>query len=232
MMDGLTLSVVEAPDGPTTVLVVDDNVMVRKGLRGLLETSELIEVVGEASDGLQAESMTRALQPDVVLLDVRMPRRDGVETARAIAPLTTVVMLTFTNEPEHIRAAVAAGASGYLVHGSFDADALVHTVRSAVLGGGAFSREALDALRAGASAPDPAATKGARREEFGLSERQAELMDLITQGLSNRDIAKELFLSEKTVKNHINAIFGRLVVTSRSEAIALWLGTGPTTPRA
>ena len=221
----LTLVVPEASQAPTRVLVVDDNVMVRKGLRSLLETSDLIEVVGEASDGIQAESMVRALRPEVVLLDVRMPRRDGVQTAQAIAGLTTVIMLTFTDEPEHIRAAVAAGASGYLVHGTFDAGSLVHTVRGAVLGGGAFSRQALQALRTPATAADPAVAQRERQAQFGLSERQAELMDLIARGMNNGEIASTLFLSEKTVKNHINSIFGRLVVTSRAEAIAVWLGT-------
>ncbi len=221
----LTLVVPEASQAPTRVLVVDDNVMVRKGLRSLLETSDLIEVVGEASDGIHAESMVRALRPEVVLLDVRMPRRDGVQTAQAIAGLTTVIMLTFTDEPEHIRAAVAAGASGYLVHGTFDAGSLVQTVRGAVLGGGAFSRQALEALRTPTAAADPAVVQRERQAQFGLSERQAELMDLIARGMSNGEIAGTLFLSEKTVKNHINGIFGRLVVTSRAEAIAVWLGT-------
>lgn len=223
--DNLTLVLPEASAHPTTVLIVDDNVMVRNGLRSLLESSDLIDVVGEASDGIQAEAMVRALRPEVVLLDVRMPRRDGVATAQVIAELTTVIMLTFTDEPEHIRSAVAAGASGYLVHGSFDAGSLVQTVRGAVLGGGAFSRQAIDALRQGATAPDPAKAMQERRDRFGLSERQAELMELIARGMNNGEIASTLFLSEKTVKNHINGIFGKLVVTSRAEAIALWLGT-------
>src|SRR5690606_34528704 len=120
----------------TSVLIVDDNPVVRKGLRSLLETSDQILVVGEASDGVLAESMVHSLEPDIVLLDVRMPRRDGVQTAQAIADRTTVIMMTFTDEPEHIRAALAAGASGYLVHGSFDASTLVHTIRSAALGAG------------------------------------------------------------------------------------------------
>lgn len=226
MSDDLTIVVPELSERPTTVLIVDDNPMVRTGLRGLLETSSEIEVVGEASDGILAESMVRQLHPDVVLLDVRMPRRDGVQTAREIAGLTTVIMMTFTDEPEHIRAAVAAGACGYLVHGSFDATTLVHTVRGATLGAGAFSAQALQALRVPGDADRPEARRRSRQAEFGLSDRQCELMDLIAQGKSNSEIAGELFLAEKTVKNHINAIFGRLVVNSRGEAIARWLGTG------
>ncbi|MEZ0577369.1 response regulator [Nocardioides sp. MH1] len=230
MVEDLTIPLPERSDAPTRVLIVDDNPVVRKGLRSLLETSERIEVVGEASDGILAESMVHTLRPEIVLLDVRMPRRDGVQTAQAIAGLTTVIMMTFTDEPEHIRAALAAGASGYLVHGSFDADSLVHTILGAALGAGAFSRQALEAIRAtGLSASDPEAERRKRQERFGLSDRQGELMELIVQGKSNGQIAGELFLAEKTVKNHVNAIFGKLVVTNRAEAIALWMGTNDPT---
>ncbi|UDY23766.1 response regulator [Nocardioides sp. Kera G14] len=221
MTDDLALPLPVISEGPVSVLIVDDNTVVRRGLRSLLEISDGIEVVGEASDGVLAESMVRTLHPDVVLLDVRMPRQDGIQTARAIAAETTVIMMTFTDEPDHIRAALSAGASGYLVHGSFDANTLAHTIRSVLLGAGAFSAQALAALRD----PGPAARPAVDRKSFGLSERQAELMDLIAKGHSNGDIAGELFLAEKTVKNHINAIFARLGVASRAEAIALWLGT-------
>ena len=224
MPDDLTIDVPEVDGSPTRVLVVDDNPVVRPGLRSLLETSEFIEVVGEAPDGVLAESMVRSLAPDVVLLDVRMPRRDGVQTARVISQETTVIMLTFTDEPEHIRAALEAGASGYLVHGSFDASTLVHTVRGAAMGAGAFSRQALEAIRGG-SIEDPEAERRRRQRRFDLSDRQGELMELIAQGKSNAEIARELFLAEKTVKNHVNAIFGKLAVSNRSEAIAVWLGT-------
>lgn len=221
MTGDLTLPMPTALTGPIRVLIADDNTVVRRGLRSLLETSSDVEVVGEASDGVLAESMARTLRPDVVLLDVRMPRQDGIQTARSIAGETVVIMMTFTDEPDHIRAALAAGAQGYLVHGSFDAAALVHTIRGAMLGAGAFSAQALAALREVGATAAPVVDRGA----FGLSDRQAELMELIARGRSNADIAGELYLAEKTVKNHINAIFARLGVTSRAEAIALWLGS-------
>jgi len=157
-----------------------------------------------------------------------MHRRDDVQTAQAIAGETTVIMLTFTDEPQHIRAALAAGASGYLVHGSFDATTLVHTVRGAVLGAGAFSQQALDAIRTPAPAADPEEERRQRQRRFDLSDRQGELMELIARGMTNAEIAAELYLAEKTVKNHVNAIFGMLVVSNRSEAIAVWLGTRDT----
>jgi len=214
-----------APDAPVRVLIVDDNAIVRRGLRSFLETSDRVEVVGEASDGILAESMVNTLNPDVVLLDVRMPRRDGVETARLIADKCTVVMLTFTEEPQHIRSAIAAGASGYLVHGSFDAATLVQTVLGAALGTGAFSPQAMQVIWGSGAGVDPQAQRREAQERFGLSDRQGELMELIVQGKTNAEIAAELYLAEKTVKNHVNAIFGKLVVSNRSEAIATWLGT-------
>lgn len=223
--EGLTLDAPTARTGPTRVLVVDDNPVVRRGLRSYLETSDRIEVVGEAADGIAAEAAVREHRPDVTLLDVRMPRRDGISTAQAIRDLTVVVMMTFTDEPQHIRAALDAGATGYLVHGAFDADALVQTVLGAAVGTGAFSPQALEVLRVGRQEGDVEEQRRAAQAKYGLSDRQGELMELIARGMTNAEIARELFLAEKTVKNHVNAIFGKLVVTNRAEAIAVWLGT-------
>jgi len=225
MADDLTLSEPTPTGASTSVLIVDDNALVRRGLRSFLETSERIEIVGEASDGILAETMVSSLRPDVTLLDVRMPRRDGISTARLIADQTIVVMMTFTDEPEHIRSALDAGASGYLVHGSFDASTLVQTVLGAAQGTGAFSHQALAVIRGGAAAPDPGNDRRSAQAEFGLSDRQVELMDMIARGQTNAEIAQDLYLAEKTVKNHINAIFGKLVVANRAEAVAVWLGT-------
>jgi DNA-binding NarL/FixJ family response regulator len=134
-------------------------------------------------------------------------------------------MLTFTDEPEVVRAAVAAGACGYLVHGTFEADTLAQSVRGAASGTGAFSRAALAALRP-ALTPAPAVI-ALRNGGHELSQRQFEVMEVIASGRTNSEIAKEFFLSEKTVKNHINQIFARLGVGSRAEAMAVWLGTAP-----
>ena len=211
------------PSGqPVTVLVVDDNPVVRSGLRGLLDASPEVHVVGDAWDGERAVELARALQPDVVLLDVRMPRRDGVSAAREIAGLSKVLMMTFTDDPETVREAVGAGADGYLVHGAFDAEDLVSSVLAVARGSGVFSSEALAALRVPPAAP--AREAAPVRPALGLSERQAEIMDLIAAGLTNGEIASRCFLSEKTVKNHINRIFATLAVRNRAEAVSLWLG--------
>lgn len=201
------------------VLLVDDSPVVRVGLKALLATDPGLEVVGEAGDGDAAVAATAQLSPDVVLLDVRMPGRDGLSVVRELAASTSVLMLTFSDEPHVIQQALKDGAVGYLVHGTFDANSLGHMVRAAVAGSGSFSGPALQVLLNGA----PAATGEVDRSGLGLSERQAEVMALIAEGRSNRDIAKELFLAEKTVKNHINQIFAVLGVTSRAEAIVLWL---------
>lgn len=217
---------------PVTVLIVDDNAVVRSGLRGLLGTSPEIHVVGDAWNGEQAVELARTLLPDVVLLDVRMPRRDGVSAARDIAAFSRVLMMTFTEDPDVVRDALAAGATGYLVHGAFDADDLVNSVLAVARGSGVFSAVALDALRrAPAPVPppvpavaSPAVPSTPGHGGLGLSARQAEVMDLIAAGLTNGEIATRCYLSEKTVKNHINRIFATLGVRNRAEAVSLWLG--------
>lgn len=206
---------------PVTVLVVDDNTVVRSGLLALLSLDERVSVVGEASDGDLAITLARALRPDVTLLDVQMPRRDGVSAAQELADLTRVLMMTFSDSPEVVHGAVAAGATGYLVHGTFQQDELVDSVLAVARGTGVFGATALAALRSGRPAtPSP-------RQEYDLSARQIEIMDLISAGRSNAEIAAGLFIAEKTVKNHINSIFARLGARSRAEAVSQWLGAAP-----
>lgn len=208
------------------VLVVDDSPVVRMGLRALLATEDDLEVVGEAGDGNEALELAAELAPAVVLLDVRMPVRDGVSVITELAETATVIMMTFTDESHVIHEALNRGASGYLVHGTFDAQFLAAMIRQCAAGAGAFSGPALVALRGGSGqrstkSPDPA--PGEVPRSTTLSRRQAEVMELVAGGRSNQQIAAELFLAEKTVKNHINAIFAELGVETRAEAIVLWL---------
>lgn len=204
---------------PVRVVVVDDSAVVRSGLVSILGLTDTVSVVGEAANGEEAVEVVRRLRPDVVLLDVQMPRKDGVSAARELSDSTAIIMTTFTETPEIVHQAVEAGAVGYLVHGTFEADDLVSAVLAAAGGSGVFGRPALAALRVGRTAPV------ADRSRFGLSRRQSEIMDLVAAGRGNADISQTLFLAEKTVKNHINHIFAGLGVRTRAEAVAVWLGS-------
>ncbi|MCL3859935.1 response regulator transcription factor [Actinotalea sp. K2] len=205
-----------------SVVIVDDNAVIRMGLRSLVDASDRMRVVGEASDGEEAVRVIRATQPDVTLLDVRMPRRDGVQVAAEVAAWTKVLMLTYTDSPEVIRAAVEAGASGYLVHGQFASHELERTVLAVAEGAFLLSEGAAAVMRTVWA--QPATPPAVQRPDAGLSEREREVMELVAAGRTNGAIAKECFLSEKTVKNHINHIFAKLGVRTRAEAVSVWLG--------
>ena len=210
------------------VVVADDNPVVRSGLVALLEATGEVEVVGEAGDGRRAIELVERFKPDAVLLDVRMPLLDGVAAAEPLSKLTKVLMLTYTDDPTVIRSAVRSGASGYLVHGSFTADELLRAVRDVAHGtGNPLSSVAVTALMAAIQEPsaEPRRAGPPDQDRFRLSAREVEVMNLIAQGRANREIAATLFVSEKTVKNHVNRIFSKLGAENRAAAIALWLGT-------
>lgn len=222
------------PNRPDSVrvMVVDDNPVVRSGLVALLEAGDHIEVIAEAGDGRRAIELAGHRRPDLVLLDVRMPLVDGVEAAAELSKHTRVLMLTYTEDPDVVRSAIRNGAVGYLVHGAFTAEELEAAVLGTVAGtSNPLSPIAvaavLDGIKnqtesSGAGEPEQLAL---HRASLGLSTREAEVMDRMTAGLTNGEIAGELFLSEKTVKNHVNRIYAKIGVESRAAAIALWLGT-------
>lgn len=211
------------------VLVVDDNDVIRSGLAAMLSTTSDLEVVGEAATGREAIERAKELAPDVVLLDVRMPVMDGVSAAGPVSEHAKVLMLTYADEPEIVSGALRAGASGYLVHGSFGPHDLGKAIRQVADDGSVIDPHVLpavlDALRDGqpetASSPD----LGLRAGGHGLTEREAEVMDAIAEGLSNTEISRRLFVAEKTVKNAINRLYAKLGVSTRSEATAKWVGT-------
>jgi DNA-binding NarL/FixJ family response regulator len=230
----------QAQPGPRLrVLVADDNPVVRAGLTALLSVHDDIEVVAEAADGAQAVACAARHHPDVILLDLRMPGTDGLTALPELACVAPVMMLTYSAEPEEVAEAIRRGASGYLVHGEFTTAELVTAVRqmrapvSSSLGVSYELKKMtshLQLVMAQSSKTGSARAGGPRRRaagwlDFGLSSREVEVMDLIAAGMSNRQIAAACFISEKTVKNHINRIFAKLHSSSRSEAIAHWLGT-------
>lgn len=214
---------------PISVLIVDDNAVVRMGLRNLLDAHDGVTVVGEAADGNEGVALNARLEPDVVLCDVRMPGLDGVGAAAAMSPTSAVVMLTYSEDLDVIRGAMAAGARGYLVHGAHQPDEIVAAVVSAARGSSVLGPAATKALLSGGGASSARPDTG----QWGLTAREIEVMEHVSRGLSNREIAKACFLAEKTVKNHLNNIFPKLAVTTRAEAISLWLGAsdGPGTPQ-
>ncbi len=232
---------------PLRVVVVDDNPVVRAGLTALLAARDGIEVVAEAADGRQACEAAAAHRPDAVLLDVRMPGMDGLTALPYLVRLAPVLMLTYSGEEETVQEAVRRGACGYLVHGEFTADQLAAAVRDITAGRASFTTTAATALLAQVRAAGARGGPGRREEcalqsqrkpsrvqppvgesvprDFGLSPREREVMELIAVGLSNHEIAAACFISEKTVKNHINRIFAKLHADTRGQAIARWLGT-------
>jgi DNA-binding NarL/FixJ family response regulator len=205
------------------VLIVDDNPIIRSGVSALLEEADDIKVVGTAGDGREAIAAAGRLQPDVVLLDVRMPVMDGVEAAGPLSQRARVMMLTYTDEEPQVVGAIRAGASGYLVHGQFGSDELVHRIRQLASGETVLSPTVVgtvfDALRRTPGSPDAADGPAS------LTAREREIMNLISQGLTNGQIAERFVLSEKTVKNHVNRIYSKLGAANRAQATALWLGT-------
>jgi DNA-binding NarL/FixJ family response regulator len=235
---------------PARVVVADDNPVVRAGLTALLSGRADVMVVAEAADGREAYEAALHHRPDVVLLDVRMPGVDGLSALPHLARIAPVLMLTYSREPEIVEEALRRGAGGYLVHGEFTVEELVSAVRDIREGRAHFTPTAATAvlaqLRSSATAHDDVASPppvfttspkqlsqlqspvGQSRREFQLSAREAEIMDLIASGMTNQQIAATCFISEKTVKNHINRIFAKLHSSSRAEATAKWLGTAVT----
>jgi len=207
------------------VMIVDDNPVIRRGVAALLAEAEDIKVIGEAGDGREAVRQASELRPDVVLLDVRMPVMDGVAAAGPLSERARVMMLTYTDEEDQVVAAVRAGASGYLVHGHFEADELAERIRQLAAGETVLSPGVVgtvfEALRRTPGSPDEATGPAS------LTGREQEIMNLIAQGLTNGQIAAQFVLSEKTVKNHVNRIYGKLGAVNRAQATALWLGTAP-----
>jgi DNA-binding NarL/FixJ family response regulator len=211
------------------VLLADDQAMIRGGLRLILEDQPDITVVGEAADGAEAIALARRLRPDVCLVDIRMPGRDGLEVTRALAgpgvpdPLRVVIVTTFDLD-EYVYGALRAGAVGFLLKGTSPA-LLVEAVRAARAGDGLISPQVtlrlLRHLTPGATAARPAVP---------LSGRELEVATAVAQGRTNLEIAAELFISLSTVKSHLASIQNKLDVRNRVEIAAWAWGSGLVQP--
>jgi two-component system NarL family response regulator len=214
----------KAPE-PIRVLIADDHALFRRGLEMVLDEEQDIDLVGQASDGTEAVARAGESLPDVVLMDIRMPKTSGIEAARSMkeaAPSAKIVMLTISDEEEDLFEAIRAGASGYLLK-DIPLDEVADAVR-AVHGG----QSLINPSMAGKLLTEFATLARRDQEERPqqvpapkLTEREMEVLKLVARGMNNRDIAKELFISENTVKNHVRNILEKLQIHSRMEAVMI-----------
>ncbi|MCT1478714.1 response regulator transcription factor [Microbacterium sp. p3-SID336] len=205
------------PDSPIRVLIADDHPVVRDGLRGMFTGDPRFEVVGEAADGAEAVAFARTLAPDVVLMDLRMPRMDGVTAIKLLAQLelpTSVLVLTTYDTDSEVLPAIEAGATGYLLKDA-PGDELMRAVEAAARGEAVLSPTVALRLMGRVRAP-----------ESPLSARELEVLRLIAAGATNREAAARLFISEATVKSHILHIFTKLGVSDRAAAVAVGFQRG------
>ena len=216
---------------PITVVVADDQRLVRAGFRVILNAEPDISVVGEAGDGIEAIDLTKRLAPTVVLMDIRMPNLDGLAAARTVLTETTtrVLMLTTFDSDEHVYAALRAGASGFLLK-DVPSEHLVTAVRSVATGGAlidpAITRRLIQqfvhAVKPADELPPAIAT---------LTARERDVFRQIARGLSNVEIAAQLVIEENTVKTHVARIFTKLDLRDRAQAVVLAYESGFITPR-
>jgi NarL family two-component system response regulator LiaR len=209
-----------------SILLAEDHVVVRQGTRQLLEREPDFKIVGEAGDGEEAVKLAKELKPDVIIMDVAMPRLSGVEATRqikAVLPAVSVLVLTGYDYDEYIFSMLEAGAAGYLLK-NVSGDELIGAVRAVYAGEPMIHPDVLRKMMTRFKTPPAAAAPV--HVSSPLSEREMEVLKIAAKGMSNRDIAGELFISERTVQAHMRSVFNKLGVGSRSEAILYGLKKG------
>ena len=215
------------------VLITDDHLIVREGLQLILETSDEIEVVGEAEDGREALRLTKELQPDVVLMDLQMPGMDGltaIERLQREQPEVAIVILTTYNEDELMFKGLQLGARGYLLKDT-DRQTLLDTIRAAAGGEALLKPEILQRILTFREEIGAAAPGGPKDQSpLSLTERELEVLRAAAQGERNKEIAFRLGISERTVKAHLTSVYNKLGVDSRAAAIAVAAQKGWLTP--
>ena len=206
---------------PIRVLVVDDHALFRRGLQMVLMQEPDIEVVGEASDGAEAVAKARETLPDIVLMDVRMPRRGGIDATTAIkdeVPSAKIIMLTISDEEADLYEAIKAGAMGYLLK-EISIEEVASAIRAVHGGQSLISPSMASKLLTEFASMIKRTDDRQQVPTPRLTDREMEVLKLVAKGLNNRDIAKQLFISENTVKNHIRNILEKLQLHSRMEAV-------------
>ncbi len=205
------------------ILIADDHLIIRQGLRLILETENDFELIGEASDGNEAVSLCKKLKPDVVLMDLRMPNMDGlsaIEKLRDEQPQIAVVILTTFNEDELMLRGLQAGARGYLLKDT-DRSTLFDTIRAAARGETLLKPEIMARVLS-----QNAITKTEAHGHINLTERELEVLNAVARGERSKEIAVQLGISERTVKAHLASIYNKLGVDSRAAAIAVAAQSG------
>ena len=206
---------------PIRVLVVDDHALFRRGLEMVLEQEPDIDVVGEASDGAEAVAKAMDTTPDIVLMDVRMPRRGGIDACMSIkdaVPSAKIIMLTISDEEADLYDAIKAGAMGYLLK-EISIEEVATAIRAVHGGQSLISPSMASKLLSEFASMIKRSDERPQLPAPRLTEREMEVLRLVAKGLNNRDIAKQLFISENTVKNHIRNILEKLQLHSRMEAV-------------
>jgi DNA-binding NarL/FixJ family response regulator len=207
-----------------SVLIVDDHPVVREGLRAMLATDEAIEVVAEAGDGAEAVAKTAEHEPDVVLMDLRMPNLDGLEATRRIKaqnPATAVIMLTMYDNDAYVIDAVRAGAGGYLLKDA-SRDLLGHTIRAVNCGGTLIKTALLREAIAGLVDTSAERSRESSQAIGGLEEptpREREVLTLLAEGYTNKEIGQKLIIAEDTAKKHVQNIIAKLGASDRTHAV-------------
>ena len=210
---------------PIRVLLADDHAVVRKGIREFLEEDGEITVVAEASDGIEAVRLVGEHAPDVAVLDIQMPRMTGIEATRQIKaayPGVRVLILTAYDDDPYVFALLRAGADGYLLKNA-DSDALVRAVKTTAAGGKVLDPDITAKVVAQMAGGKPAA---AQDQVEPLSDRELDVLRLAGRGLTNKQIGQELDISDRTVQGHLANIYGKLAVSSRTEAVTRALKLG------
>ncbi|MCB0167955.1 MAG: response regulator transcription factor [Anaerolineae bacterium] len=213
------------------ILVVDDHMVVREGLRALLTPRNGMEVIGEAVDGGEAVEMARTLSPDVILMDLNLPEKSGLEATAEIMrqnPHARILVLTSYEEEEHISAAVRAGALGYVLKNS-SAPELFHAIRGVAMGSLSVSSNVTQILLKNFHQPAPAPPPSA--PTFDLTERELDVLRGLAQGQSNQEIAESLNVEKTTVRSHISRILSKLGVDNRTQAALYAIEMGLSQPK-
>lgn len=215
------------------ILIADDQTLMREGLRTILDLEEDMQVIGTTENGLEAYEMVAKFQPDIVLMDIKMPVMDGIESTKKIKkdyPATLILILTTFAEDEYIVEGLSNGASGFLLK-DMPGDKLIATIRDAAIGQIMLPAVIAAKLAARLShfssqAQHTIHTERLKQQGVELSEREKEIAALMLQGMNNRQIAKTLYISEGTVKNYVSMIYAKIGTNERSKAIVYLKGLG------